>query len=344
MRVQRARGGGGRLPRRRRQRRPRPARRRRRDLGRLGHRRRQGRRRRHPAGEGPRRPRRRRRRGAADLRQHHQVRADGHVEQLRQHVQRRRRRRCSCRSCRCCPARSCSTTCSTTPASSPSRPTTSTRSSCARPSHWDIGFIRRFMIFFGPLSSRVRLPHLRRSCCGSSTPGAAEFRSGWFVESLATQTLVIFAIRTRRIPFFRSHPSLPLVLAAARRRARRRGCCRRPRWPTPSASARCPWRSSPRSPRMVVGYLVLIEVGKTDLLPRRPHGPPVPGRSPSVNAGFITVRHGGASTVIRAAPSPADAQQSFSSSCRLARPPPSKSRDCPSVETADEGGAGPHAC
>jgi P-type Mg2+ transporter len=34
------------------------------------------------------------------------------------------------------------------------------------------------------------------------------------VESLATQTLVIFAIRTRRIPFFRSRPSLPLTLAA----------------------------------------------------------------------------------------------------------------------------------
>jgi len=45
--------------------------------------------------------------------------------------------------------------------------------------------------------------------------GPAQFRTGWFVESLATQTLVIFAIRTRRIPFFRSHPRLPLTLAAA---------------------------------------------------------------------------------------------------------------------------------
>ena len=44
--------------------------------------------------------------------------------------------------------------------------------------------------------------------------GPALFRSGWFVESLATQTLVIFAIRTRRIPFFRSRPSLQLTLAA----------------------------------------------------------------------------------------------------------------------------------
>ena len=66
-----------------------------------------------------------------------------------------------------------------------------------RPSHWDIGFIRRFMLLFGPLSSifdfltfGVMLVGLPRR------PGL--FRSGWFVESLATQTLVIFAIRTRR--------------------------------------------------------------------------------------------------------------------------------------------------
>ena len=79
-----------RVPRRRRQRRPGPARRRRRHLRGLRHRRRQGRRRRDAAGKGPRRARRRRHRGPPDLRQHHQVRPDGHVEQLREHVQRRR--------------------------------------------------------------------------------------------------------------------------------------------------------------------------------------------------------------------------------------------------------------
>lgn len=41
--------------------------------------------------------------------------------------------------------------------------------------------------------------------------GPGLFRSGWFVESLATQTLVIFAIRTRRMPFLRSRPSMPLL-------------------------------------------------------------------------------------------------------------------------------------
>ena len=70
----------------------------------------------------------------------------------------------------------------------------------ARPAAWDISFVRRFMTVFGPLSSIfdfatffVMIAILHAS--------HREFRSGWFVESLATQTLVIFLIRTRRIPF-----------------------------------------------------------------------------------------------------------------------------------------------
>ena len=41
----------------------------------------------------------------------------------------------------------------------------------------------------------------------------AVFHTGWFVESLATQILVILAIRTRRIPFWRSRPSRPLLIS-----------------------------------------------------------------------------------------------------------------------------------
>jgi Mg2+-importing ATPase len=82
-----------------------------------------------------------------------------------------------------------------------------------RPSHWDIGFIRRFMTFFGPLSSVFDFATFGVMIWVFHS-GPAQFRSGWFVESLATQTLVIFAIRTRRRPFFRSHPSLPVTLAA----------------------------------------------------------------------------------------------------------------------------------
>ena len=82
----------------------------------------------------------------------------------------------------------------------------------ARPSEWDIRFIRRFMAFFGPISSAydfltfgvmIWLFHA----------GPTLFRSGWFVESLTTQTLVIFVIRTHKVPFFRSRPSTPLLVA-----------------------------------------------------------------------------------------------------------------------------------
>ena len=81
------------------------------------------------------------------------------------------------------------------------------------PSHWDIRQIRRFMLFFGPLSSLFDFMTYA-VMLGIFQAGPDLFRSGWFVESLATQTLVIFAIRTRRVPFFTSHPSLPLALSA----------------------------------------------------------------------------------------------------------------------------------
>lgn len=81
----------------------------------------------------------------------------------------------------------------------------------ARPAAWNIGFVRRFMATFGPISSIfdfltffVMLSVLHAS--------HAEFRTGWFVESLATQTLVVYLIRTRRVPFFRSKPSLGMLM------------------------------------------------------------------------------------------------------------------------------------
>ena len=83
----------------------------------------------------------------------------------------------------------------------------------AQPTCWDVGFIRRFMLFVGPVSSIFDFITFGVMLWVFHA-GPALFRSEWFVESLATQTLVIFAIRTRRIPFFRSRPSLPLALAA----------------------------------------------------------------------------------------------------------------------------------
>jgi Mg2+-importing ATPase len=79
-----------------------------------------------------------------------------------------------------------------------------------RPAHWDTAMIRRFMLFFGPISSLFDFATFAILLWGFDA-GATLFRSAWFVESLSTQSLAIFAIRTRRVPFFRSRPSLPLT-------------------------------------------------------------------------------------------------------------------------------------
>lgn len=82
----------------------------------------------------------------------------------------------------------------------------------ARPAHWNLREIRRFMLTFGPLSSlfdfltfAILLEALHA--------GVAEFRTGWFVESLATQALVVFVVRTHTSPFWRSAASRTLTFA-----------------------------------------------------------------------------------------------------------------------------------
>ncbi|MFZ1062810.1 MAG: magnesium-translocating P-type ATPase [Acidimicrobiales bacterium] len=83
--------------------------------------------------------------------------------------------------------------------------------SLARPAAWDMKFIRRFMSIFGPISSifdfvtfwvMIAVLHAHH----------VEFRTGWFVESIATQTLIIYIIRTRKVPFFTSRPSRSMML------------------------------------------------------------------------------------------------------------------------------------
>jgi Mg2+-importing ATPase len=82
-----------------------------------------------------------------------------------------------------------------------------------RPSRWDTRFIRRFMAFFGPVSSLFDFATFG-VLLWVLHAGPVEFRSGWFVESLATQTLVIFVIRTRRTPSWKSRPSRPLLVTS----------------------------------------------------------------------------------------------------------------------------------
>jgi P-type Mg2+ transporter len=67
------------------------------------------------------------------------------------------------------------------------------------PTRWDIGFVQNFMLVLGPISSAFDFLTfgLLLLVFGAN---AALFQTGWFVESLATQVLVIFIIRTRRNP------------------------------------------------------------------------------------------------------------------------------------------------
>jgi Mg2+-importing ATPase len=78
--------------------------------------------------------------------------------------------------------------------------------------HWDMRFIRNFMLALGPVSSIFDFLTFGVLLCGFHASEAL-FQTGWFVESLATQVLVIFVIRTRRNPFF-SRPS-PLLASVS---------------------------------------------------------------------------------------------------------------------------------
>ena len=80
-----------------------------------------------------------------------------------------------------------------------------------KPAHWNLDFIKKYMIVFGFASSLFDfltffllyyVYHLSEH----------QFQTGWFIESIATQILVIYIIRTKKIPFFKSRPSKPLLI------------------------------------------------------------------------------------------------------------------------------------
>lgn len=87
------------------------------------------------------------------------------------------------------------------------------RQSLLKPRHWDVSFIRKYMLYFGPVSSVfdfITFFFLLRVF----RFGENQFQAGWFLESLFTQVLVIFIIRSAKFPFFRSKPSGPLKISA----------------------------------------------------------------------------------------------------------------------------------
>jgi len=83
-----------------------------------------------------------------------------------------------------------------------------------KPRKWDAGDLKRFMFWIGPTSSIFDITTfaLLWYGFGANAPShQAFFQSGWFVESLLTQTLIVHMIRTRRIPFVQSAASAPVL-------------------------------------------------------------------------------------------------------------------------------------
>jgi Mg2+-importing ATPase len=83
----------------------------------------------------------------------------------------------------------------------------------ARPERWDVRFIGRFMLEFGLLSSLFDFATFG-ALLWLFGADAATFRTGWFFESLLTELLIVFVVRTRRT-LWKSRPSRALVLSTA---------------------------------------------------------------------------------------------------------------------------------
>jgi Mg2+-importing ATPase len=85
-----------------------------------------------------------------------------------------------------------------------------------KPRSWQAESIGRFMLFLGPLSSLFDLATFGiLFWVIEANPGGqrAVFQSGWFIEGLLSQTLIVYMLRTRKIPFVQSRPGGPLLIS-----------------------------------------------------------------------------------------------------------------------------------
>ena len=126
----------------------------------------------------------------------------------------------------------------------------------AQPRKWDMRLIQRFMFGLGPISSLYDFLTFG-ILLWVFQAGPEMFRAGWFIESLATQTLVIFVIRTAGNPF-RSRPSL--AARAERRGWFAAGSDRRPEPAARAARVRgVAARVFRRAVVFVATYLLLVQ-------------------------------------------------------------------------------------
>jgi Mg2+-importing ATPase len=84
-----------------------------------------------------------------------------------------------------------------------------------KPRKWKISGIQKFILFIGPISSIFDyLTFFMMLTIFKCWNNPALFHTGWFVESIFTQTLIIHVIRTNKIPFIQSRASWPLILSS----------------------------------------------------------------------------------------------------------------------------------
>ena len=143
----------------------------------------------------------------------------------------------------------------------------------AVPARWDVTAIQRFMLIFGPISSLFDYVTFGLLLLVLGVNERA-FHTGWFIESLFTQVLVVLVIRTRRSPFWRSRPSPQLLGAVVAALA---AALLIPLSPlgTVLGFSPLPWVFWPLLVIVVAAYLALVELAK-----RRFESPSGPGVTP----------------------------------------------------------------
>jgi Mg2+-importing ATPase len=138
------------------------------------------------------------------------------------------------------------------------------------PKKWDIGIIKKYMLFFGPISSIYDFLTFGMMYFMFKAKDSM-FQTGWFIESLTTQILVVFMIRTTKVPFFKSKPSLLLTCACLGAVAAA--------WLLPYSPLAKYFKFTPLPPTyfgllviMTITYLGLVELGKLWVLDRKKYG------------------------------------------------------------------------
>lgn len=129
-----------------------------------------------------------------------------------------------------------------------------------KPRRWNLDFIKKFIYFFGPISSFFDfLTFFVLFNLLSASEGM--FQTGWFMESLATQILVIHLIRTQKIPFIQSRPSRYLLASTV--------ACVAIGWVIPYTKIGHFFQFQPLPLHLiaaiaaiVIGYLAIVQVAK----------------------------------------------------------------------------------